>query len=105
MRGVATVAAEALIRNDSAAGWLLLAAELVRMVEAIQAAQLARAERLQAEALAGVARRELHGLEVRAHQAEVGERRAAATRHLIVPEGADHPMLPPDGREGRGFDR
>lgn len=59
LTGVATVALQAALGRESTAGWLLLAGELVRLVEALERAHTARGELGRAAELAARARGEL----------------------------------------------
>ena len=100
LTGVATVALQAALGGQSAAGWVLLAGELVRLVEALERAHAARGELGRAAELAGRARSELTawvvGQEPSAAPAPATKR---VTRSSRLGELEQPPGREPDGRD------
>ncbi len=104
-RGVASVVAQSAIGASSAMGWVLLMRSMVRTVEEIRQAHLARGEALQAARLAQLVTVELRQLEaslqreaalVGARQAEDQAQRERASGPLTIGEllDASFPPLP-----------
>jgi hypothetical protein len=101
-RGVAGVAAQAVITGDTAAGWMLLMRQMMRTIEVIRRAHEERGEALQAARLAKLVAEELTQ---RHREFELAVVAARAPSAGTSPQALDPRLGPSNRGQDKGFGR